>query len=743
VRYQSRLLSTVSMIGLASLGVIPKAAYAQQMAAADANSQLEEIVVTAERRETLMQKTPLAIAAVTGDTLRDEHIVTLEDLDAKVPSLSFSQNGGGGARVFIRGVGLDSVAPGSDPRVAVYTDGVYNARPDAVLASMYDIERVEVVSGPQGTLYGRNATAGAINILSRDPGNVWNGYGTMTVGSQSLIQTEGAVGGPLSDALSSRIAFQTADRSGFGRNTFTGDDSVDDLHTRSLRGTVKYYAGPGFDVVAKADYFKEDDHSGGYHYVGAQPGAIPVSARFGYVPPSNLRDSPGWGPDFYEEAYGASVTANVDLGGPRLTSVTGYRSIYTHAVTTVDGTTARFNKGDYVENSRELTQELRLSQTIGRFDFLLGGYYFHEENFAGLQAAVAGVNFGEKTPDAQNLRKGALIFGNQGTNAFAGFGQLTIHITDALGVDAGARYSDERRSVSQASQIDAKTNYDPFAPLVFVANPAIASFNSAHASWTSTDPKATIHYQFSDNIYGYVTYSQGFKSGGFALTAIQPAFAPEKIRDTEGGVKMDLFDRRVRINLAGFHYDYKDLQVTKNTAISYITENAAAAELYGAEGDVTFIPVENWRLNLNVAWDHSAFTNYQTSDQNRPSLGVINLDGNPLSYAPTYRAGAEVSYTAHSSFGDFTPRVGAIYTDRVYFSPFKLNYFGAAPWTDVNLYLHYENKQLSGWSVDGYMLNATDHTYLVGGAISALGGNNILGIFGPPRTFGVSVTKRF
>jgi iron complex outermembrane receptor protein len=742
VHYQSWLLSAVSMIGLTSLVIIPETIYAQQAVRSDESGGLEEIVVTAERRQSTVQTTPLAITAMSGDTLRDQHIVDLADLAAKVPNLSFSQNAGGGARIFIRGIGLDSVAPGSDPRVAVYADGVYNARPIIPIVSLYDIERVEVVSGPQGTLYGRNATAGAINILTRDPGNNWNGYATVTGGDYSLVQTEGAIGGPLSSGVSARIAFQTADRNGFGKNILTGSD-VDDLKTRSVRGTMKFDVGSNFDVVAKADYFNEHDHSGGYHYVGAQPGAIPVSARFGGVPPADLRDSPGWGPNFVMEGYGASATANLDLSGPKLTSVTGFRHIAYDTVTTADGTTTQLVKNAYKEWSDEATQEIRLSYTVGRVDLLVGTYYFNERNFAGVHAAIAGVVFHQTTPDAMDLRQGALIAGTQETNAYAAFGQSTIHITDALGVDVGLRYSDERRSISQSSQTDLHTNYNTFTPLGFVANPAIAVYNTGHASWSSTDPKATVHYQFTDGVYGYMTYSQGFKSGGFAITAIQPAFAPEKLKDYEAGVKADLFDRKVRVDLAAYRYDYTNLQVTRSIATAFLTENAAAAKLYGLEGELTVIPVEDLRFSINPAWNHSEFTSYQTRDQNRPTLGLLNLSGNPLSYAPRYRVEGEVSYTAHASVGDFTPRVSATWTDRVYFSQFKLPYFSAAPWTDLNLYLHYAVKGEGGWSADAYMLNATNHTYLVGGAISALSGNNILGIFGPPRTFGVSVTRRF
>ncbi|WP_070155822.1 TonB-dependent receptor [Sphingobium phenoxybenzoativorans] len=188
-----------SLLGIAALTGTAQA-QATPPEKSDEAQRIEDIIITAERRIASVQTTPIAISAVTGDTLQSQQLGNIEALTTRLPNVNFSRNGGD-VRIFIRGIGVDSIAPGSDPPVAFYTDGVYNPRVQAALGSFFDIERVEVLSGPQGTLYGRNATAGAVNLISRDPGDELNGYGRLTVGNYSAVRTEGAIGAPLSDTV--------------------------------------------------------------------------------------------------------------------------------------------------------------------------------------------------------------------------------------------------------------------------------------------------------------------------------------------------------------------------------------------------------------------------------------------------------------------------------------------------------------------------------------------------------------
>ncbi|MGH2550479.1 MAG: TonB-dependent receptor, partial [Thermomicrobiales bacterium] len=350
---------------------------------------LDEIVVTAEHRAANIQDTPIAITAVSGDTLEKRHTATFEAIASSLPNVQFSE-ASGVARIFIRGVGLDSLSPGSDPRVAVYTDQIYNARTGAAFQSLFDIDRIEVLNGPQGTLYGRNATAGAINILSRDPGDTLNGYGTLTIGNYDLVQTEGAIGGPLSDTISARIAFQTVDRAGFGKHIETGAD-IDDAHRRAVRAKLRIAPSEDFTIALEADYSRKDDRSGAFHFLKNAPGYQLFGVTRGFVAPSNVRDYAGNGPSAVVESYGGGAIVTGNLGDYVLTSVTGFRHFDSNFFRSGgDQTTSNYLPARFTEDSDQLTQELRLAASFGPVDALIGGYVFHERNKAVTRAQLNG-----------------------------------------------------------------------------------------------------------------------------------------------------------------------------------------------------------------------------------------------------------------------------------------------------------------------------------------------------------------
>lgn len=694
---------------------------------------VEDIIVTAERRSARIQETPLAISAVGGDTLQKQQITGLEGLTDQLPNISFSRNGGD-AKIFIRGIGLDVIAPGADPRVALYTDGIYNARTQAVLGAFYDVERVEVLRGPQGTLYGRNATAGAVNILSRDPTSSLEGYGTLTVGNYDLIRTEGAVSGPLSDKISARIAFQTADRDGFGRNIQTGGD-VDDEHSRAIRAKLRFEPSEKTTVAVAADYLRQDDHNGGFHFLGNTPGHTAFGLTRGFTVPENPRDYAGYGPDRLVESYGGSVTAIFDMGGPELTSVTGYRHLLSNVATSTDPTTSGFAPVTYREKSDSFTQEIRIAHSAGPVDFIIGGYFFHEKNEASTVAQLSGGYFG--LSDA--LREGARYGGSQTTNAWAAFGQATINLSERLGIDLGLRYSYEDRHTDEYNQLDLVRIYDPNNPPFA---PGFVRFARQHASWSSLDPKVTLHYKLSDDVMTYATYSQGFKSGGFNIGFLQPAFDPEEITDYEVGIKADLFDRRLRANVSGFYYDYKQLQVNVVEGLQLVTRNAAKAKIYGVEAEVTALPTDNLKIDLNFAWLHAEFTDYETVDAGRPELGLLDLKGNRLSYAPKYKVGGAIGYSLQTSIGEFTPRVNVAWTSRVDFSQFNLPYVGQKARTEIDLFLDYDAG--NGWAANLFVRNLSNDRYNVSGTVaSGFLGYPVLGQPGVPRTYGLAVTRRF
>jgi iron complex outermembrane receptor protein len=716
---------------------------------------IEDIIITAERRLSSVQTTPIAINAVTGDTLQSQQLANIEALTTKLPNVNFSRNGGD-VRIFIRGIGVDSIAPGSDPRVAFYTDGVYNPRVQAALGSFFDVERVEVLSGPQGTLYGRNATAGAVNIISRDPGDQLNGYGRLTVGNYAAVRTEGAIGAPLSDTVGVRLAFQTSDRSGYGRNINTGAD-VDDERTRALRGKLKYDDG-ALTATLQADYFLEDDHSGGFHYLRPSPGHAQFGTSIGGVLPTNPRDYAGPGPDTRVEAYGLSGTLEYDLGDVTLTSISAYKHLDSHSYASPDGTTLgeRLQPADFIDRSDSYTQEVRLGGKLGILDLVVGGYYFHEKNFAGIRGGVNVIYFG--FPDF--LGEGAVFRGTQKTDAYALFTQNTINVTDKFGIDIGARYSYEKRSATTLNRFNLAGPYIRF-PL-FPNSPADITIAGTD-SWSSFDPKVGLHYQASKDLFLYASYSTGFKSGGFNVSGLQPPFDPEDIKDFEAGIKADLFDRRLRLNLAGFYYKYSNLQVNvvvnnpddpQNNQIS--TQNAARAKLYGLEMNMTARPVDDLQINVDAAYLHTEFTDYRTADFTALYLGAplpdgtladadgkYDLSGNALTYAPKWKLHGALAYTFHSGALNVTPRIDATYTSGVEQSVLKLPFSRQAGYTLIDLFLDF-NLADQGLSASLFMRNATKKFYTLSSTVGAsFFGFPVTGLVGAPRTFGISLSKTF
>lgn len=724
----------------------------RQADAPGAQSGIADIIVTAERREASVQQTPIAISAVGGDTLQKQQIVDIESLAGKMPSVTFGRNSGS-TKVFIRGIGLDSITPGSDPRVAIYTDGVYSARSQVAFVGFYDIERVEVLAGPQGTLYGRNATAGAINIITRNPTDQLEGYGTLTVGNYALIRTEGAISGPLADGISGRIAFNTADRNGYGENIQTGQD-VDDEHSRAIRGKLEIEPSSAFNVMLEADYFHADDHSGGYHYFRNSPGKESFSILRGFERPENIRDYAGNGPWQKLTNWGGSATATIDLGGPVLTSVTGYRRFKQDLHHSSDMTTSGYLPNFIRERAKQFTQELRLTHTIGPVDILVGAYYFREKAFAGLHALPAPIYFGiPSTPQLPNTGQpvGAIYGGDQLTKAYAAFSQVTINLTDRLGIDLGLRYSSEKRDLVEHSIFDVLNPLDPSLPF-FDAVPASA-IKAQKAKWTSTDPKVTVHYQFSDTVFGYASFSEGFKSGGFNPGFLQDPFDPETITAYEVGLKADLFERRLRANISAFRYDYKNLQVNIAEGIQLITRNAAAAKLYGVEGQFTALPIDDLRIDLSLAWLDTKYTDYITGDPSFPGQGdpgvflpggapAFDLSGNQLAYAPKFKIDGEIGYTFRSANGNFTPRLNVMWVDKIFFSQFNHPWVQQPARTEVNAFLDYASSD-GTWSATAFVRNLTNNTYEVSATVfSDFIGSQVGGQLGAPRTYGLSVTKR-
>ncbi|MCZ4343561.1 TonB-dependent receptor [Sphingomonadaceae bacterium G21617-S1] len=740
-------------------------------AADAADAGVADIVVTAERRASSVQKTPIAITAVGGQSLRDSGITGIDGLNNQIPNLNFERNAGD-AMIFIRGIGYNSISPGGEARVALYLDGAYQSRTQAGLLGFYDVDRVEVLRGPQGTLYGRNAIAGTINVLTRAPGDTLNGYFTGTLGTYGQVGTEGAVGGALSDTIGARIAFRTVDRNGFGTNLNTGED-VGDEQSRSVRGKLHIEPSSTIRIGLTADYSKIDDHAGGYRYGGPGNFAIvPLGIALGGAGavPSDKQDSASFGPREKIETYGFAGQADVELSdSTTVTLLTAFRHLKAYQESNTDGFIQELSRQYITEKSDVFTQEVRLAQKIGDVaDIIIGGYYFREKNSALNEVPHKGLvlqlpnTFGANTPfgpltaglDPNAFYDFYATFGRVKTTAYAVFAQANVHLTDQLELVLGGRYSDETKRLFEGKQLDLTTpfvqgnqlnpGFNPMAGLLGGGplSPG-GGFLNQKKGWSSFDPKVTLSYQATPTTLLYATWSRGFKSGGFNIGGLQAPFRPEKLTNYEAGVKADLLDRRLRANISAFNYDYKELQQSVVDGLGLVTRNAATARLRGVEVELTARPTEELTIALNGSHLDGKFKDFVNADPAHLERGVQDLRGNQLPNAPKWQVGGDIGYAIETRLGRFTPRVNVTWFDKVYFNEFNTAELIQPSRTMVNLYLNWEGRDAS-WSFSAFVKNLTDDTYIVNSATS----NGLLGFpntayFGAPRTAGISVTKTF
>ena len=695
-----------------------------------------DIVVTATRRPDTAQNTPLAVTAIGGPALASRQIVNLQDLASSLPSVTINPTLGQG-RIAIRGVGLDTTQSGAEGRVALHLDGVYISRPSATLSNMYDVDRVEVVRGPQGTLYGRNATAGAINIITNDPGKALGGYFRLTGGSYDLVRAEGALNLPLADNLQFRLAGQITNRGGYGRNLTTGND-INNARTRSVRGILKWEPTPDIDVRLSGDYHREHDADYAYRYLGAgNPAVLPVAFRIGGVVAPGIRDTTA---DTQQanrrEFYGANLTINARSGPFTLTSITGYRQSNTAYTGDADDTNALVTVSNQFERARQWSQEFRAGATFDRGSALMGVYVFDETiNGFNLFAPITrATTLGKPDTLATGFRSG----GRLRTQAFAVFGEVRYEIVDRVTLVAGGRYSYERKSATEfTSGVNVTADYVPGVL------PPITKTSDQGVDFRAFTPTASIEWRPAKSVLAYATYARGFKSGGYALGQLAAPFQPERLDDYEIGLKADWFDHRLRTNIAAFIYNYSNLQVSKVLTTGSQTVNAARARIKGVEAEITALPLPHLQFDLTAAVLDSQYLDFQTSDPVRPALGVLNLAGNPLSLAPAYTVASGLQYTIETPAGKFTLRGEGVWAGRTYFNPFHRQDISQKPYAKFNAFLNYESPN-GRWTAALFVRNITKQdTLSFAYTISPLFGGGIMGAYDPPRTFGGEIGVKF
>ena len=772
-----------SQIGLAALAVaLSSAAAAQAQVAAQTSpdapvadattpgdsstatagtnlGEVGDIVVTAQKRSESLQKVPLAITAITSSELERSGIRDLQGVAATVPGLNLGEQLGV-AKISLRGIGLESLQPGAEGSIAFHVDGVFISRSVAALASFYDIQQVEVLRGPQGTLYGRNATGGSINITTRGPTDDLSGYASLSVGNYDQIVAEGAIGGAIVPGLlSARVAFQTQDRDGYGKNIVTGND-IDDLNSRAVRGSLRFTPTDRLTVDLKADYYRRNDHSGGYHYLGAggfsAPG-VPIApfgiTVFGGQVPSGRRDlANNFDPRNSVRFWGVSGRINYALTDEiDLVSLTAYRKLKYQTASDIDSTSALVAPIYQAEQDTQFSQELQISGKHDRLNWLVGLFYFREKDNG--QLAIPFDNFAFVAPPSNYLTTGYYGGGFINTKAVAVFGQATYEIAEDLRLTLGARYSTEKKKALDNFLFDVATPFDPNTSAALVLQPPVGTISlPGQKRFNSFTPRVALDYQVTPDMLLYASWSKGFKSGTYNLGTLGNPVNPEKVSAFEGGIKSTLFDRRLRLNVAGFYYDYTDLQVGKVESTSTVLENAATATIYGAEVEIQARPVERVQLDANAAWLHARFDSYESRDLARPfgdgttlinGNPGFNLAGNTLSQSPNFTFFAGAQYTLPTTAGDFTLRGEVSYRSRSYLTAFNVDEVSQPSFAKFNAFLNWTS---SDGNVSGslFVRNITNKATVSSAYVSSgLFGFPINGYLEEPRTYGARIRYEF
>ncbi|EQB02846.1 hypothetical protein L288_15550 [Sphingobium quisquiliarum P25] len=640
----------------------PDSAAAPESQSAD--SGLEDIIVTAQRRSENIQRVPIAITAVTADTIQSMGVRGTQDLSSISPGLYFGTQIGN-ASPFIRGVGTFAVSAGQESAVSVYVDGVYIASQSGSVFALNNIERVEILKGPQGTLFGRNATGGLIQVITKDPSHDTQVQGTIGYGNYDTTEAKIYASTGLTDTIAVDFAGSyTHQGDGWGKNVVTGRDVNKRPHDLSLRSKLLFTPGPDTRITLSGDYSYNRGDVG-----------VTTRVREGAIAANGYRFTGGfWDsasditPVLRNEAWGASLKVEQTFDFAKLVSISAFRKSEAKQFLDFDATPSPFLTISLNPRERQFSQELQLqSPESSAINWILGAFYYHGNSRyspfeLGLYPAASGA------PGLIYDR----ILGHQVTNSYAAFAQATVPIGESTRVTAGIRYTkDHRRFDGSEQEI---LTFAPVSPPATVAATQRAS--EGKPTW-----RLSVAHDFAPGVMGYASYNRGFKSGVFNLQA--PGSDPiksEKIDAYEAGVKIDALDRHLRINISGFYSDYKNIQLQRNDDNGVLQLlNAASAKIYGADVEITAIPFEGLTLRGALGLLHSRYGDFPdarlTVPNRDPLTGALiggntqttfNAKGNHTVQSPDYTANVSASYETSLGDGKLAANASYVLQGRTY-----------------------------------------------------------------------------
>jgi outer membrane receptor protein involved in Fe transport len=761
-------------------------------AVAQTSNEIEEIVVTAQKRTESLQDVGIAVTALSAEALQRAQIENAQDIQFSIPNAMLVGND----RFTLRGIGNNAISSTADNGTQTFFNGAsVGLSPQD---EFYDLERVEVLRGPQGTLYGRNTTGGAVNLITRKPTATFEGFGFAQVGNFNSVKLQGAINLPLGPNLRQRFAGYWFDRDGYTKNLSTGN-RIDDRHQFGVRSTTQADLPGEVTGTLTLQYFEEDSKRAretkrlckAIAVLGCSPNELgfdspntsavimqtllrtPIFAGIfppggdiyaGAPNPPNLREvAADYDPKTKGENFIGTLELSKAFGALQVTSLTSYSEGSSAASTDWDNadlpfrflrpityqlgpdrqvTTDRLLTTDlFTSRSRTWSQEVRVAtDNAGPFNFTAGGFFYDSKGRARFEIwhpAIELFTRGIGLPTASQHVDNDTPYSR--TKAWAAFGEAYYAVSDATKLTLGLRYTDEEKSIRTRSIVLA-------APTPYIVA------DRAWQRWTgklAVDHKADL--SFTDETLLYASAARGYKGGGLNPgNAVSPDFRPETVMSYEVGAKNQLLGRTLQANLAAFYYDYTDLQLGQRIGGNAVTANADA-KIWGLEGEFLWTPTDRWLFDSNLSYLHTEIGNFLTIDAANPAQSLttktpavaVNLSGKELPYAPDFKAKVGGQYSFPIGGWTAALRADVTWQDSFYAREFNTPNDRIEGWTllDLQARLVSADERLE---LQAYVKNVTDEDNIVSSIIE----DGLIGSYRnvrllEPRTLGVSVLARF
>ena len=706
---------------------------------------IEEVVVTATKRDTTVMEVAASVTAFTAEQLEEREIDSFLDLNVNVPNINSGLSYG---QVFmtIRGVGFSNGQGTADPAVAQHVDGIYLPRTASLRGAYYDLESIEVLRGPQGTLYGRNSTGGSVNLVTKKPTEEFEGKVGVLYGDYDRVQVTGSVSGPISETVLGRLSVIYDDRDHYTENLLPGFDDVDHEEIKSVRGALRFLPSDTLTIDLSAHYEEREGSMLFDSYTEPSAAFYPgiyTNAVFSLEPHKTYSDV-----NTSDDRESTIVTLSVDWAlseNVTLISKTGYVASEFFADTDNDGIATFSVTATTGHDSDTISQELNLHASLmdNQLD-LLAGLYFYKDDLEWVSDLPLG--FLDNLLGLPPLSSILSFRYDQKTEAYGVFADATYHLSDDWRVYGGVRYSEEEKDGEmQVFQV--------FVPLCGFGSPV----SELKDDWEDVSYRFGVQHDLSEQANIYAQYSKGFRSGGFDTSSCNDDYDQENVDAFEIGFKSTFADGRVALRSSAFYYDYEDLQLSQIVGLTLNVDNAAKSTVWGVELETQFHISENFQIAVNYAHLDATYDDYGDCDGllfpgncTGPAIsaGIAvfeDVSGNPLNRAPESSVGIVADYFVPlGNGGEVGLTAQWTWTDDIQYRPFNNEDDQQDAFSIANLFLTYTPSGDSNLTLRGFVKNLTDEEYILSLTANTSVAINLLTMpWAPPRTWGLEAIWEF